>query len=165
MMNDTGIEHSALAEQAESGKDRSELRHGFQISGRNFLIGYQDAAALTEMQPIFRLPNTPSWFPGLANLQGVVTPVFDMATYLGLAHASGQKQMLMTVGRGAQAAAVIVDGTTQLIDLSHAQNIDSIEVGDGLRDVVSTVWVHNQQGWYDLRIFDWLRLVSEKIPR
>jgi chemotaxis signal transduction protein len=163
MVNDSALVESLPSNPAN--RSESALRHGFSISGRNFLIGYQDASALTEMQPIYRLPNTPDWLPGLANLQGVVTPVFDMATYLGLAHATGQKPMLMTVGRGAKAAAIIVDGTTQLIDLSHAQSINSIDVGDGLRDVVTTVWVYNQQGWYDVRIFDWLRLLSEKIPR
>jgi chemotaxis signal transduction protein len=149
-------------------QDFSLLRHGFAVGGRNFLIDYAMASALTEMQPIYRLPNTPNWLLGMANLQGVVTPVFDFALYLGIEHPKDIKRMLLTIGRGNDSAAIVIDGTTQLVDLTGAVKLESVNVGEAMQAVVPCVWVQmgqRQQAWYELNVMDWLKHLSEQIVR
>jgi twitching motility protein PilI len=142
-----------------------QIRHGFSVGGRGFLIGYEQAASLSEMPKIFRLPNTPNWLLGMANMQGVVLPVFDLAIYLGIERPRNVKRMLLTVGSGAQAAGVVVDGVTQLVDINGLLKMRNIESANPLKPFIANVWLYVQQPWYELRIFDWLKAVSEEIPR
>ena len=48
------------------------------------MIRFEDGSELTELPDLYRLPNAPGWVRGMANLHGVLIPVFDLAGYLGL---------------------------------------------------------------------------------
>ncbi|NTU56185.1 MAG: hypothetical protein HGA79_08040, partial [Anaerolineales bacterium] len=50
------------------------------------LIRYENGSELSDMPAIYRLPNAPDWFAGVANLHGLLVPVFDLASYLGTQH-------------------------------------------------------------------------------
>ena len=95
-----------------------ESRQGFRIGELRLMIPYEDGSELSEMSAIHRLSNAPDWFCGMANLQGKLTPVFDLARYLGVEHDRGAKRMLLVLAHGPDAAGVMVDGLPARLRLS-----------------------------------------------
>ncbi len=92
-------------------------RQGFRIGELHLMIPYEDGSQLSDMSFVHRLPNAPEWFCGMANLQGKLTPVFDLARYLGVEHDRGANRMLLVLAHGADAAGVMVDGLPERLRL------------------------------------------------
>ncbi len=93
-------------------------RQGFRIGELCLMIPYEDGSELSDMSPIHRLSNAPNWFCGMTNLQGKLTPVFDLARYVGVEHDRGAKRMLLVLAHGPDAAGVMVDGLPERLRLS-----------------------------------------------
>ncbi len=87
-----------------------EPRQGFRIGDLRLMIRYEESSELSELSAVHRLPNAPDWFSGIANLHGKLTPVFDLARYLGAEPAPDAKRMLLVLARGADATGVLIDG-------------------------------------------------------
>lgn len=94
-------------------------RQGFRIGELRLMIPYEDGRELSEMAAIHRLSNAPDWFCGMANLQGKLTPVFDLARYFGVEHDRGAKRMLLVLAHGPAAAGVMIDGLPERLRLSE----------------------------------------------
>ncbi|MBC7500377.1 MAG: chemotaxis protein CheW [Herminiimonas sp.] len=101
-----------------------QARQGFRIGSLNLMIGYADGSELAEMPVLYRIPNAPGWFCGMANLHGVLTPVFDLSTYLEVDRNSAAKPMLLVLSQGANAAGVVIDGLPQRLRWSIADQVD-----------------------------------------
>jgi len=100
-------------------------RQGFRIGELQLMIPYEDGSELSDMSVIHRLPNAPDWFCGMANLQGKLTPVFDLARYVGVEHNRSVKRMLLVLAHGPDAAGVMVDGLPERLRLSdHDEHAD-----------------------------------------
>lgn len=141
------------------------MRHGFRVGKLHLLVGYTDASALTERRTISRLPNTPAWFAGMTNLRGIITPVYDLARYLGLEHTPGQAQMLLTVARGGDPAALLIDGTSQLINTADLLRMPLEERHrrmSKLAPFFTSAVVDGRAMWFEFAAFDWLRHASEE---
>jgi twitching motility protein PilI len=87
-----------------------QRRQGFRVGPLDFMVRYEDGSELTDMLPVHRLPNAPHWLCGIANLHGMLIPVFDLAQYLGVERDAGAKPMLLVLSHGADAAGVLIDG-------------------------------------------------------
>lgn len=85
-------------------------RQGFRVGELQLMVSYEAGSQLSEVPPLYRLPNSPDWFSGMVNLQGKLTPVFDMASYLGVDVSPQVKRMLLVLGHGADAVGVMIDG-------------------------------------------------------
>ncbi len=85
-------------------------RQGFQIGELKFLARFDATSELSELPTIYRLPGAPAGVMGLANLHGNVVPVFELAQFFEVAHTAGAKPMLLVLGSGENAAAVVIDG-------------------------------------------------------
>lgn len=142
-----------------------KLRHKFSVAGRHYLIAYTAASAIEDMSTIHRLPNVPAWLVGIANLKGVVVPVFDIASYLSVERPKNQRLMLLTVGKGDEAAALIIDGTSSLVFIGQCQTLPNVEATGPMKDFVNEVWLVDDVPCYDFLVFDWLRSISTEIPR
>lgn len=127
----SGFDMGGKTEGAESGKAKrdslshralGESRQGFRIGELRLLIRYADASELAEVSAIHRLPNVPDWFRGVANFHGRLTPVFDLARYLGVEPAAEAKHMLLVLSSGADAAGVLIDGLPERLHWSGEQH-------------------------------------------
>jgi twitching motility protein PilI len=93
-------------------------RQGFRIGDLRMMISYEDASELSELPSIHRLSNAPDWFRGMANLQGKLTPVFDLARYIGVEADPKAKRMLLVLAHGRDAAGVLIDGLPERLRLA-----------------------------------------------
>ena len=101
----------AMPAPAAASRDESAWRgQGFRVGPLGLMVGYADGSELMELPAVYRLPNAPAWFLGIANLHGAMTPVFDLATYLGVTPDPTAKRMLLVLLHGADAAGVVIDG-------------------------------------------------------
>lgn len=73
---------------------------GFEVSNIKFLVQHAQVNEISEMEPVFRLPNTGRWLLGLVNLHGNLVPVFDLASLVGGTFDTKSKTMLLVLGRG-----------------------------------------------------------------
>ena len=131
-----GFEHepAASTEQAEAAANQpyrqtrvvgDQTRQGFRIGSLNLMIRYEDGSELTEMPDVYRLPNAPAWFCGMANLHGMLTPVFDLSSYLGVGNNAKARRMLLVLSRGADAAGVVIDGMPERMRWSEGDQVDT----------------------------------------
>jgi twitching motility protein PilI len=126
-------------------------RQGFRIGGLRLMIPYEDGSELSEMSPIHRLSNAPDWFCGMANLQGKLTPVFDLARYVGVEHDRGAKRMLLVLAHGPDAAGVMVDGLPERLRLSDEdERADPDVAPKRLSPHLRSARYIGEQLWFDL---------------
>lgn len=90
---------------------------GFQVGSLALLLAPGALAEVMEVPALFRLPNTPQWCPGLANLRGNLVPVFNL--HLLLDEQPGTQSRLLVVGELSEAAGIVIDGlpTSRRLDL------------------------------------------------
>ena len=98
--------------------EQERARYGFRVGGIGLLIGQDTVSEVIEQAPIYPLPNTPLWFPGLVNLRGNLAPVFDVKWFLELGAAVG-KRWLLILDRGDRAAGVLIDDLPQRAVTRH----------------------------------------------
>ena len=143
---------------AATGAHRSDLqaRQGFRVGGLCLMVRYEDGSELTEMPQLYCLPNAPQWLPGIANLHGALTPVFDLANYLGLRHAipgmpgSEARPMLLVLGHGGNAAGIVIDGLPQRLNWSGAHITEAATAPERLAGTVQRDVLIDGRLWFDL---------------
>ena len=128
----------------------ARVRQGFRVGGLNLMVRYEDGSELTEMPEVFRLPNVPGWFRGIANLHGMLTPVFDLSRYLGVAPDSAARQMLLVLSHGANAAGMVIDGLPQRLRWTSAQDADAGAAPPKLASQVRGAALIGEQLWFDI---------------
>jgi chemotaxis signal transduction protein len=145
-----------------------QLREGFRIGELGLMIRYEDGSELADLPPIYSLPNAPAWFHGMVNLHGALVPVFGLAEYLGLhGHGGlhspdGSARWMLVMGRGADAAALLIEGLPQRLRFRAADLIDDAPVPRQLEAHVSATYWIDGQPWMDFKpaeLFD--RLETE----
>lgn len=148
-----------------------ELRQGLRVGNLHLMIRYEDGSELTDLPCVYRLPDAPGWFHGMANLHGTLIPVFGLAEYLGLAEYTGlrgpdgSRRMMLVMGSGADAAGVLIDGLPQRLRFQGEQRVEGSPVPARLEGFIAgTYWI-DQQPWMDfmpMGLFD--RLEAELRP-
>lgn len=136
------------------GVDRSRTlsgRLGFHVGDLRFVVSFDDASELSEMVSVYRIPNVPSWFRGLANLHGNLVPVFDVAAMIGSPAKADKDRMLLVLGHGSMAAAMLVNELPTRIRLESATAIDLPELPDALKDCVAKAYLHGEEIWLELQ--------------
>jgi twitching motility protein PilI len=138
-------------------------REGFEVGHLGLMIRYQDGSELADLPPTYRLPNTPEWFIGVANLHGLLVPVFDLGMYLGIEHKAGAKPMLLVLGHGVDAAGVVIDGVPTRLRVHPAERITDAPVPAPLQGCISqTYWAH-ERTWMDLHVESLLSRLNEEL--
>lgn len=146
---------SAIQGTAPSAATVNELRQGLRVGNLHLMIRYEDGSELTDLPRVYRLPDAPSWFHGMANLHGTLIPVFGLAEYLGLDEyaglrgPSGSRRMMLVMGSGADAAGVLIDGLPQRLRFQGEQRVEGAPVPAQLEGCIAgTYWI-DQQPWMD----------------
>lgn len=72
--------------------------HAFVVGNIGLLIPSGEVSEVSDALPMCRLPNTPEWLLGVANLRGNMVPVFDLGQLLGVEIADTPNSKLLVVG-------------------------------------------------------------------
>ena len=139
---------------ARSASDQT--RQGFRIGTLQLMIRYEDGSQLIEMPQIYRLPNVPEWFRGMANLYGVLTPVFDLSRYIGVEPQAGAKQMLLVLSHGTDAAGILIDGMPERLRWTEAERTDAGMAPDTLTPHLRGACLIGDGLWFDLETSSFL---------
>lgn len=143
--------------------DEFQQREGFFIGHLGLMIRYEDGSELSDMPATYRLPNAPDWFIGIANLHGLLVPVFDLAVYLGLEHQQGAKPMLLVLGHGADAAGVLIDGLPRRLRFKPGDRTEGAPVPTVLEACVHQTYWAAEGTWMDLQVPALLSKLSDEL--
>lgn len=99
--------------------------------------------------PASRLPNTPEWLLGVANVRGALVPVLDPATAFGVERDNSLHGYMLIVGTGDDAVGLLVDGLPILQRFKASDKLLSIPPHpevlqghvDGAFDLGGAVWI------------------------
>lgn len=138
-------------------------REGFVLGHLGLTIRYEDGSELSDMPATYRLPNAPDWFVGVANLHGLLVPVFDLARYLGIEHRSGAKPMLLVLGHGPDAAGIVIDGLPVRLRLRPADRAEGAPVPAALDGCVNETYWAADSTWIDLQVDALLGKLTEEL--
>ncbi len=124
-------------------------RYGFRIGACRLVHDLSLAVELIELPRCYNLPSSSAWFSGLVNLRGNLVPVFDLKSLLGGTGPAGGRQMLLVIGTGESAAALIIDGTPDHISIDAGSRIDQPDnVPEVLRDQLQGAYEYAGETWY-----------------
>ena len=140
-----------------------QQREGFQIGHLGLMIRYEDGSELSDLPVSYRLPNAPAWFTGVANLHGLLVPVFDLAAYLGIEHRSGTKPMLLVLGHGPDAAGIVIDDLPLRLRFQAVDRADDAPVPPALDGCVSETYWAADRTWMDLQVHALLDKLSNEL--
>lgn len=142
-----------------------QQREGFFLGHLGLMIRYEDGSELSDVPATYRLPNAPEWFIGVANLHGLLVPVFDLANYLGIRHQAGVKPMLLVLGHGNDAAGVVIDGLPLRLRFKFSDRAEGAPVPAALEGCVSQTYWAAERTWLDLQVPVLLNKLSDELAR
>jgi chemotaxis signal transduction protein len=135
---------------AESAAPQGVVRQGVRIGSLRLLLDFAFTSQLSELVPITPLPAMPHGLRGLASLHGNVLPVFDLASMLGIERSDTQREMLLVVGHGESAAAVLIDGLPDRFRLAEGDRAEVASPAGWLADCVQSGYAAGGETWLDL---------------
>jgi purine-binding chemotaxis protein CheW len=97
------------------GEGMTELL-GFMLADEEYALDILEIKEIIRLQTITPVPRTPDYLKGIITLRGVIVPVFDLRSRLGLKEAEhGPHTRIVVVYRGDEFAGMIVDSITQVM--------------------------------------------------
>jgi purine-binding chemotaxis protein CheW len=91
----------------------------FQLKDEEFAVSVQQIGSIERIQSITRVPNTASFVKGVINLRGVVTPIIDLRSRLGIEEtAYSESTRIIIVYLEDMEVGLIVDAANDVIDIS-----------------------------------------------
>jgi len=140
-----------------------ERRQGIRVGQLALMIRYEDGSSLCELPAARRLPNTPAWFIGVANLDGALIPVFDLAHFLGVDASETTKPMLLVLGHGEDAAGIVIDGLPQRLRPGLDGHVADAPTPTALAGCVrGTCWAAERL-WIDLHVGALLQRLADDL--
>jgi twitching motility protein PilI len=141
----------AKAPKQSTAAEAMEARQGFRIGELSLMVRYEDGSELTEMPPLYRLPNVPSWFLGIANLHGALVPVFDLGRWAGVEQQQAEsRHMLLVLAHGADAAGIVIDGLPRRLRWAQDQKADAATAPARLAPFVHGAALIDGTLWFDI---------------
>jgi purine-binding chemotaxis protein CheW len=105
-----------MAETREKGEQIELL--GFMLSDEQYALDILEVKEIVRLHAITPVPRSPDWLKGIVTLRGVIVPLFDLRSRLGLAQIEyGPETRIVVVYRGEELAGLIVDRITQVMRL------------------------------------------------
>lgn len=154
---------AATSPDVVSGSGGIQQREGFAIGHLGLMMRYEDGSELSDLPTTYRLPNAPDWFTGVANLHGLLVPVFDLARYLGVEHQQGVKPMLLVLGHGPDAAGVVIDGLPLRLRFASGDRAEGAPVPAALEGCVNQTYWASERTWMDLQVPALLSKLSDEL--
>ena len=142
---------------------QAEIRQGFRVGNLALMIRYEDGSSLNDLPATRRLPNSPAWLIGMANLNGALIPVFDLAHYLGVDTSDIAKPMLLVLGHGGDAAGIVIDGLPQRLRFGADDRLADAPTPTALAGCVDATWWVAERLWIDLQVGALLQRLSDEL--
>jgi len=112
---------------------RSGKYLAFFLGAEEFGIPVMAVREIMGMQDITAVPQTPVHVKGVLNLRGRVIPVIDLRLKFGLDFVEyGQRTSIIVVKVGEITMGVIVDGVSEVLNLTSAEIEDTPDFGTGI---------------------------------
>jgi purine-binding chemotaxis protein CheW len=91
----------------------------FEIDQERFGVDIAAVESIIKMQPLTRVPHSPSFVEGVTNLRGVVVPVIDLRKRFGLPEAvlTQESRIVITNLKGIQVG-MVVDSVSEVLTIS-----------------------------------------------
>lgn len=148
---DEGLPPGETPESAGDEEPTGLLRQGVRIGGLRLLFDFAATSRLSEMVPIVPVPAAPRGLVGLASLHGSVLPVFDLVVLAGLEREfRPPRTLLLVVGHGESAAAVLIDGLPDRLRVEPADRSESSPVPEWIADCVAASYARDDEVWHDV---------------
>jgi purine-binding chemotaxis protein CheW len=111
------VERAQAPGQAPGDDVQVELL-GFMLSDEQYALDILEVKEIVRLHTITPVPRSPLWIKGIVTLRGVIVPIFDLRSRLGLAEIEyGPDTRIVVVYRGEELAGLIVDRITQVMRL------------------------------------------------
>lgn len=115
---------------------------------------------------VSRLPHTPEWLLGIANVRGALVPVADLALAFGLERHSDHRAYLLISGSGENAMGLLVDGLPVLQHIDTRKRLDGIPPHpEMLKSHVRGAMLHAGSTWLDVELNGLFRTLGERIAQ
>ncbi|GAB6933462.1 MAG TPA: chemotaxis protein CheW [Calditerricola sp.] len=106
----------------------------FQLNDESYGVDVYQVRSIERMQPITRVPGAPPFVKGVINLRGVVTPVIDLRSRLGLKERPyTDETRIIIVSVDDKDVGLIVDAANDVIDLPASSVEPPPDVVGGVR--------------------------------
>ncbi|WP_042144796.1 chemotaxis protein CheW [Paucisalibacillus sp. EB02] len=90
----------------------------FQLKDEEFAVSVQQIGSIERIQTITRVPNTAKFVKGVINLRGVVTPIIDLRSRLGIEETDyNESTRIIIVYLEDMEVGLIVDAANDVIDI------------------------------------------------
>ncbi|RFC36828.1 MAG: Chemotaxis signal transduction protein [Candidatus Nitrotoga sp. SPKER] len=136
---------------------------GFEVANIKFLVPHAQVNEISEMPPVFRLPNTGRSLFGLVNLHGNLVPVFDLASLINGACNTKSKTMLLVLGRDDAIAAIVVNGIPNRKRFGTSDRTALPAFPESIRDYISNAYAEEKQVWLELDHVRFFEMMAYKI--
>jgi twitching motility protein PilI len=145
------LPHIGATSRSRNENSTARVSYGFRLANIGLVISAQTNSEVMELLPIFPLPNTPSWFPGLSNLRGNIVPVYDLEEIFGVREANQEKRYLMVLGKNEHAVGLMLSDLPRPLSLGkeHIMAGHRPPLPNRLREFASNVYMIDQRAWIE----------------
>jgi len=166
------LDEESLALTAADGGDAAAQTQeqtewlGVHVGSFGLLLPATAARELLDPPPAARLPHTPPWFTGLANVRGALVPVVDTARALELAPDAAARRYLLIFGHGDETLGLIVDGLPRRQGFEAGERLNGLPPHPALLDGhLACAYGHGGQLWFELKLDGFFRTLAERLGR
>ncbi|MCU0646561.1 MAG: chemotaxis protein CheW [Gemmatimonadaceae bacterium] len=104
----------------------------FFLAGEEYGLEILKVSEIIGMQPITRVPRTPSHIRGVINLRGKVIPIMELRARFGMPRDGAEDTCIIVVQVGAVQTGVVVDKVSEVVSIGDAEIEDAPTFGDGI---------------------------------
>ncbi len=152
-------------ENAAAFQSQATIRRlGFQVSNLGLLIGQQATSELTDIIEVCPIPFTAAWLLGLINLRGNLVPVFDLHKLLQFEKQSQKKPMLLILGQGEEAGAIVIDDLPRHITFTDNDKLNRLPpLPTLIQPYASIGYEKNGQLWFNFDHLGFFESLATKV--
>ncbi len=145
-------------------KENVVKRYGFKIGDIGFLIAEKTLSEVMKNFNIYPVPNTISWFRGMANSRGNLIPVFDMENLLGFPSNKSKKLNLLILDKGINSIGVLIDSLPRVCDVAKWKKLSySPQMPAGLSEYVTEVYTVEDQMWISIDHIGYFESIKQQV--
>lgn len=159
-------ERDAQSRGSVNPDDVALKRMGFRVGELNLLFPWNAGREVVAPPTVSHIPNTATWFSGLANVRGSLVPVVDTAAACDVARQSGVAAYLLVFGHGEDALGLLIDGLPCVVDISPGHRLARLPELPALLkgDAVSAAYDQDGLVWLDLNLDALSDIIGRSIP-
>lgn len=113
----------------------------FEIGGQEYCIDVRSVREIRGWTPATPVPQTPDYVLGVINLRGVIMPVLDLRSRLGLGTTEpSTRHVIVVIEQDIRTAGVLVDGVQETFQVAasllQAPPVMDLQLGDHFVDAI-----------------------------